>query len=83
MQRDTRTVASRVSSPVFVGRADELRELVAAMARASAGWAECSSVRMVQPPPTTLHARAPLTEQFEINTSTKTEKIPTTAAVAA
>jgi len=46
MRRDTRTVASRVSSPVFVGRADELGELVAAMAGASAGWAECSSVRM-------------------------------------
>jgi DNA-binding CsgD family transcriptional regulator/tetratricopeptide (TPR) repeat protein len=30
-------VASRVSSPVFVGRADELGELVAAMAGASAG----------------------------------------------
>jgi DNA-binding CsgD family transcriptional regulator len=30
-------VASRVSSPVFVGRADELRELVAAMAGARAG----------------------------------------------
>jgi DNA-binding CsgD family transcriptional regulator len=37
MRRDTRTVASRVSSPVFVGRADELGELVGAMARASAG----------------------------------------------
>jgi predicted ATPase len=35
--RDTRTVASRVSSPVFVGRADELGELVAAMAGARAG----------------------------------------------
>ena len=30
-------MASRVSSPVFVGRADELGELVAAMAGARAG----------------------------------------------
>jgi DNA-binding CsgD family transcriptional regulator len=36
-RRDTRWVASRVSSPVFVGRAAELDELVAAMAQAREG----------------------------------------------